>query len=244
MYKTNKKMTVLNWDGSNLGDLTKNFISITLPEEKDAVCVLCIKIENEYINCNAWEYSGDIPLIIDEIKPLFGLKKIGRHRCEIDGEKLLISKIEVPDEKLLPPDKMDYSVKELNSIRRAIIFRSIFGLKSQTNVFWYRPGIAVISNNEQRLCFNSENRMIVSEINLKRYFKSDKDFLDYSTYAMLCNSKSKKKFKTNNDKLKMIAVILKINIASVVRRINDDYSYIGNEALKVLNNVISNLEPR
>src|SRR5438067_12449762 len=82
---------VLKWDGSDLGDISDFYLEIWEPDIGFIGSRLNLNTDKGPAQVLAWKYKDDIPLIIDELKPIFGLRKIGRHKCTIHRVKLLIA---------------------------------------------------------------------------------------------------------------------------------------------------------
>lgn len=106
----------LSWDGSELGDITNE---IGIIEQKPN---LLVELRNEkgYLTF----YKDSILLIADELKPLFGLEKIGRHKCIYNGEPAILHR-----KKGMEYTAVDYdSIDIKKDIQRSFAFRWILGL--------------------------------------------------------------------------------------------------------------------
>jgi len=151
------------WDGSNLGKFSKEII--VSRNECGAVSVkYCIlNIQGVKIACSIRKYKGGdhgtkALAIIDELKPLFGVKKIGSHIITIGESLYIIYKASFDDQEKIKVDKMltaKQAVKIYNpleeiqnnlnqeenreavllEIRRIFLFKDILGMKtSLTNI--------------------------------------------------------------------------------------------------------------
>jgi hypothetical protein len=200
----------LTWDGSDLGDITKYYIDIKNPEENKSGAVLKLRTKYGDIKCFAWKYSNDIPLIIDELKPIFGLPKIGRHKCSIEGINMLIARRENKLENVLEPGQGD-----IDDIRRCIVFRHLFGIITYGDCLWYRPGTGIISYKELTVDFNKKGSKI-SKTNITKWFRGDYGLVNSITLEML-KSTNKEDYT-----LTKLAQLTRCRINTVINRINKD----------------------
>lgn len=122
------------WDGSYLGDLDK-FITSSV-NEFDLVRITFRGLyygSEKNLKAQVYKYSDNVPLIIDELKMVFGMAKVGRHVATIEGKHYLLCQdgleCQLSEYKeLLPIDK------ELkHSIARCYVFRWIMGLTLNTD---------------------------------------------------------------------------------------------------------------
>lgn len=74
------------WDGSDIGEIDEH---VKKSKNKDK----CIKVKFSCgIKVFLMPFKNLIPIIADEIKPLFGIVKIGRHICTFLNKKFIMSK--------------------------------------------------------------------------------------------------------------------------------------------------------
>ena len=172
----------LAWDGSDLGDITKYYLDIAEPLPNMSGSILKLNTKYDKIKCFAWKYKNDLPLIIDELKPIFGLAKIGRHKCTIEGIKILIAKRVDKKENILKKDEGD-----IDSIRECIVFRQLFGILTNGNCLWYRPGTGVMSYKELTIDHNKTTSQI-SKININKWFDGDYGLITDTVVILLKNS--------------------------------------------------------
>lgn len=90
----NKKMKPINfiWDGSDIGNIDENIYDCK-EIEKDHVLTLWgtnNKGEFKLVNVKILKYKNEIPIIVDECKPLFGLKKVGKHKAMLKNTPILL----------------------------------------------------------------------------------------------------------------------------------------------------------
>lgn len=169
---------MFNWDGSDLGkvniiDSTIDGIKITMKIIKDPI--------NDYLS-----------IIIDEFKPLFGLKKIGSHICTFEGKKYIIFKdyedsttlseyikdlkrenLKTNYRELIKNDELFYQIKKI------YIFRLIMGICNNKDLnillIYNNNGLLPISINESKIDFNKDHihtGNTLSNVVLKNWFDS------------------------------------------------------------------------
>lgn len=201
----------LSWDGSDLGDITKYFVDICEPELDTVGSRLRLRTKQGKVECLAWRYKNDVPLVIDELKPVFGLNKIGRHKCKIKGTKLLLAKFTHIRENATEGNNED-----IETIRLHIVFRHLFGLITRGEFLWYRPGEGVISYKELTITFSRESS-IISEVNIKRWFDNNRANV-ITTVKKLISSHIPQ---DSNSLIKAVQII-RMEVDKVVRRINPE----------------------
>lgn len=130
-----------DWDGSFLGNYT----------EEEA------KIQGDHCIINGVRYyikhkKDTIYCIIDEIKPLFGIKKIGTHRLNIGNKAFVIYNLELPDKinTVYSYDYKKFTPKYRTEVRKILIFRYLFGITPLSD----RSILADINgkNPEEEIC--------------------------------------------------------------------------------------------
>ena len=199
----------LSWDGSDLGDITEAFVTILKPRPNTIGSVLTLNTDQGTVKCLAWKYSTDVPLIIDELKPLLGLPKIGRHKCIIEGVKLLIAQRVHRKENIAEPEDGDG-----DSIRNYILFRYFFGVITRGPFLWHRPEVGVISYKESTISFNKESSTI-SEANVKKWFGGDRNNIVLAVRKMLLRL-----LKPGETSLVHLVQKLRLHISEVIYRLN------------------------
>jgi hypothetical protein len=210
----------LIWDGSDLGDISRFFISITEAAFDTVGARLKLKTGKKVIDCLAWKYKDDIPLIIDELKPIFGLRKIGRHKCVIQKVKLLIARIVDENENIFTGTK-EQKKDNLEKIREHIVFRHLFGVVTTGEFLWYRPSRGVMSFKEQSVSFD-KNSSHISDINVKRWFSNDRGKILKIVKRLFM------RIVNRDDKCLTTAVLfIRIKIDKTIRRLNGNMVCIG-----------------
>lgn len=214
----------LNWDGSDIGDISAYYVDITAPKLNTAGAKLTLINGRTRIRCLAWKYENDVPLIIDELKPLFGLTKIGRHKCVLFEVKLLIAKIVHSDENVLEEHHhSSLSDQYLDTVEEIIVFRYITGLSTRGEFLWYRDG-EVLSYKDTRITFSREVSNI-SERNIKTWFLGDRTRVCLAMKRLLENSPLAAKATSSptiRSRLGRIVQLLRVELLAKIRRLNDD----------------------
>lgn len=137
-------MSVLNlkWDGSDLGDITKHIISY---ENERTDIIGSINIKEKIIKFRIYQYENDIPLIVDELKKVFGITKNGRHKAIIAGQNVILCRsfLVDKDSRYKSGEINLLEVKEtlgkhffkehlVKDIKKCFVFRLILGLTKTT----------------------------------------------------------------------------------------------------------------
>jgi hypothetical protein len=214
----------LDWDGSDLGDITEYYVKVSKPAPGKVGSKLVLLIDGKKVTCFAWKYKDDVPLLIDEMKPLFGLAKLGRHKCEIDGIKLLLGRIVRVSENLVNYDVDRYDSALLEEV---FIFRFIFGIISSGECIWYRKGEGVISFKEITISFESKASRL-SNVIIKNRFRDDNSRLGKAMLRLLLKSEKKGSPISDGEKrFRRITQLLRIKMDTIARRVSREYVWIG-----------------
>lgn len=116
---------MIKWDGSNLGNID-NIVVDWKRIEKTIILYL-----NDGSKALIYKYINAIPLIADELKCFFGIKKIGRHRATYKKTDILLCKME-DDTVILksPRDILKKDKENINSsdVKKCYLFRWCLGL--------------------------------------------------------------------------------------------------------------------
>jgi len=119
---TQPEILVLKWDGSDLGDISNH---ITHTHESSTQTYYYIM--GSFIIVTLKEYRNNIPLISDELKPLFNLPKVGRHCVAVGNKKYIMSRY-YGHEFQLEQKYIKVFPQLGNSIKLCYTFRWILGL--------------------------------------------------------------------------------------------------------------------
>lgn len=186
------------WNGSHLGTYKKNIIDWKLETKRAKYCQL--NINGKVLVCQIRNVKSHLPCIIDEIKPLFGISKLGTHDLYIGKTMYQIIKARVPsltgglqedhrlDEMLEIYKKMenlpDYVKREVQKI---YIFRNIMGIPQN-----FDRSIRVrISNNLMTPLSFTESKMdpqfhkAMSKTCIRKWFDNDESIIKELLNEML-----------------------------------------------------------
>lgn len=109
---------MFKWDGTSIGQIQELIKSYEITDKN---VIVDLNICKAYV----YKYENAIPLIADEIKPLFGLVKVGRHHGIWGNKDVLLCKIEGEESSL--NDSVDIDIEE---IQKSYIFRWCLGFSS------------------------------------------------------------------------------------------------------------------
>ena len=221
----------LLWNGSNLGNITNNVIKILPPRLNGLGEFLHMRYESTDIICHIYKYKDDIPLIIDEIKPIFGLEKIGRHTCLIKNKKYLLSQICEENEYIFNEVENKYDIQQ---IRETIAFRYIMCITTTGNFLWYRKS-SVLSYKDCSIN-PSRDDFKLSLVIIKKWFENDNNMIYDTIYHMLikiCNNKYNLRYTVRQ---------IVFNISAIILQINKNFIFLANIILNKLNNLIFHME--
>lgn len=151
-----------------------------------------------------------IPVIIDQIKPIFRLNKIGCHYTN----KYIIYKPCIikglwAEELKLSDYKGDLSLSQIEQVRRILVFRYIVGLPSINERSILMRGKKMYSYGDESVKFSDEDRCLTKALH-ERWFKEEN--MVSTLISMLKRGDS---FDQINDILE-----IRINIEKVIKKID------------------------
>ena len=206
------------WDGSHLGPLDlsiEKHYEFIQDDVIRRILVLNPAAGGGLVHLN--RFDGNIPLIADELKPLFGLPKIGRHRCTVANARgvpreALISRIdgeEMPFKAELASD-----ARLVACVQRCYLFRWALGLtRNSDSALWmrtYKSGVTcVTSYRETKVDYEKTKCQgaVIPDSVMKRWF-GDWDKVDQTARQVFGET---------------TAAILKFNIEDIIRRYDTTY---------------------
>lgn len=180
----------LNWDGSDIGAIDEN-ISHYRKWEDDHIITLWYtnaKGEKRLANAKILRYKNEVPIIIDECKPLFGLKKIGKHKATLMAHKVILVKFQGDislkkylNDMLWTPKKTSVYFKE--EIRKVFAFRHIMCLNNNfSNTIEVRTGGGInypISCRENTFNYESGDPATrIPKTVVKEWFNDSEDLVE------------------------------------------------------------------
>ena len=138
---------VFKWDGSNLGVYDKSVVKCVWEKDinkgrTDEYWLISIK--NESVYCIVKKVKDSFPCIVDELKCVFGLNKLGTHLIKIKGistpKFFLLIRVDLidnnfPQEVSLKDyiSKYPFMMRDeffRNQVRKIFVFRDLLGLSS------------------------------------------------------------------------------------------------------------------
>lgn len=130
---------MFTWDGSEVTDLIKKAIIEEGVYEKSIYWRLTFINEgNKSEVCMLRRIYNVIPCLIDEIKPIFNLEKIGTHWIRHDNKKFLLLRVKLDKEEIIHDLTLnllpfDEKYENLNyEIRKIFAFRDMLGMSRNT----------------------------------------------------------------------------------------------------------------
>jgi hypothetical protein len=209
-----KDVLVLKWDGSDLGDIGSHITHILNFKNITYYYLLASFITSKptYHMVSLKEYKDSVPLICDELKPLFNLSKIGRHKVTIASKEYIMDRFHNQESKMDPEYTKIYP-HITNSVKLCYTFRWIMGLTlshdSSLIIRKYPNGlITAISSRENNLDYSDLKRgSKLSQRCLKLWFNNDNEDIDKTVKLMI-----------NNRDL----IFLRFDIDRIVRRVDKD----------------------
>lgn len=164
---------MLKWDGSYLDKYNNSIIQW---EYKNGYFTYMKLILNEEeIYCKGCRNDDDFPCIVDELKTVFGLKKIGSHSLKIGKYNWIIYKLPFIIEDDNDKNWMNwianftqfnkfnkYTIEQEDEIRKWIIFRQLLGLKGvmYSSILLHTEDMIIETINEKKSEFHDKNKSI------------------------------------------------------------------------------------
>jgi hypothetical protein len=185
------------WNGSDIGPIDGSIYSCQKSED-DHILHLWTKNSKDQpklIPVKILKYKNEIPIIIDECKPLFGLKKVGKHKAMIRGIPIVIIRYQGDislkrylNDMLLTPEKTGkYFLEE---IRKVFVFRWLMCLNNNwENTIEVRTGAGInypISCRENT--FNYDAASLSTRIPrtiINTWFEGKDDLVDSSIESLI-----------------------------------------------------------
>jgi hypothetical protein len=184
--------TIFSWDGSDLGDITRATY-LLYPVDTDMGALIWTKKadKRKLEQVRVHSYTDSIPLIVDELKQLFDLAKVGRHQAVIEGKRVILCKMSVEK------GAMEYNLKDFSlhhsdipeylrgQIQRNYIFRWLMHLTQNTDSSmiireYPEPIFLCLSYRESSVCWNSkrEHNTRIPSTAIETWFTGREQVLD------------------------------------------------------------------
>jgi hypothetical protein len=185
-------MTGLNiaWDGSDIGAIDKYIYQCQKLEDDHILTLITLNSKGvvKFVHAKILKYKNEVPFIIDECKPLFGLQKIGKHKATLKDVKVVLVRFQgdvsikkyVKDTGLNPTKTGTYFISEL---RKIFAFRWIMCLTCNfENTIEVRTGTGInhpISCRENNFKYDSMSLSTrIPKTIIKTWFDDDDALLD------------------------------------------------------------------
>lgn len=225
-------MTInITWDGSFLGSYDTSIIQKRF--KKDNKTHFILKTEDFEIKCLAVAPTKNLNLycILDEIKPVFGIKKTGTHRIQIKNKIYLIYKSEskfTDDIKLKEFSKNTNKIntqKFKNDMSKLILYIDIIGLNrlTESNVFvrsksddCYYP--IIYNNSVNKLSDNYNTFTDISKFMLKKWIDTN---IINDTVKLMVNFKK-------SDDITLAMFSISKQIEQIISTIDNAYIWLSN----------------
>jgi hypothetical protein len=185
------------WDGSDIGPIDKHIYSCVKSEDDHILYIWTKnqKGEPKLIPVKILRYKNDIPIIIDECKFLFGIKKVGKHKATLKSIQILLIRYQgdislkryLSDTMLTPEKTGKYFIEE---IRKVFAFRWLLCLNNNfENTIEVRTGVGInypISCRENT--FNYDSSSVSTRIPktiIHTWFENKDELVDTTISTMI-----------------------------------------------------------
>jgi hypothetical protein len=155
-------MTNLRWDGSFLGTFSRKCIVCKIQTKNTGLVhhrlVLNLEGEDNHVMCQMKRYRNvDLPCVLDELKTVFGVSKVGTHHIQIGKTHYVLYRSHLKDcvlTKLLGDEK--HAI--VSSMQQNILYRMLMCIPEIQNAhFLCRPGKGALSFHETKTLIDKEN---------------------------------------------------------------------------------------
>jgi hypothetical protein len=186
------------WNGQMLGDITPFFVSCEKTLEGYSILsfhALNVRREPFICRAKAYKYENSIPLLIDELKPVFGISRVGRHAVQLKTFFLLLcrhdeSETTLPEYSKMYPATLADPIS-LREIRKVFVFRLLMSLsRNIESSVWVRSseysGCTFISYRDVKVDHLSEsNTYSLAQTVVTKWFGGDWGLIDSIVVDML-----------------------------------------------------------
>jgi len=180
----------LKWDGSDIGAIDENIYDCK-QFDNDHVLTLWYqnsKGEFKLSQVKILKYKNEIPIIIDECKPLFGLKKVGKHKAILKDNPIILVRYQGDVSLSRYFKDMGITYKKagepfIHELRKIFIFRWFMCLVNNfENIIEVRTGTAMnhpISYKENSFNYDSTSFSTrIPKTIIKKWFNNDELLVD------------------------------------------------------------------
>ncbi len=208
----------LAWDGSHLGDIDI-YVTNDKKVEMEGTVNLLIKTNsclNKIIQVKIFKYKDDVPLIADELKRIFGVSPIGKHRVRYFGDECIINKYvnDIPIEEFMKyvVDKSTLTPLFINEMRNIFAFRYLVCLncnyENKINIRTDSVPYPISYQETTFSLFADKSSCRIPKTIIKEWFDND-DMIFYDTVNLIMKDKD--------------PMLIKFEVESIIRKYNDKY---------------------
>lgn len=211
---------MFNWDGSNVTNFIENVIIQEGKYNKRKYWKI-IK-GDDYEICLVKTSPNTFPCLIDELKPVFNLEKIGTHWFKFKSKTMILLRLINKDNTVLEEltlDKIKLSLDKIkfnkylqHEVQKIFIFRELLGMTAnfEKSIILRNKGLYIkpISFNDTNMAPYSEGKVIPETI-IKKWF-NDGDL----------NEAVLKMFGSEN--INLVLLKLKSDLEKICLRVNKD----------------------
>lgn len=191
VYKDKMRPLKFAWDGSDIGNIDENIYDCRGSEDDHVLTLWGINERGEpkLTQVKILKYKNEIPIIIDECKPLFGLKKVGKHKATLKGHTIILVRYQgdvslrryLKDMGIIKPEKA--GVYFISEIRKLFIFKWFMCLNNNyVNTIEVRTGTAMnhpISCRENYFNYDaSDPATRIPKSMVKMWFDNDEELVE------------------------------------------------------------------
>lgn len=176
------KGLTLKWDNSDIGPIDDAIVFYSKKYEDDLLYVWeCKKNKLKIVPIRILKFKDDIPLIVEELKKIFMIPTVGKHKASLKDELCIITKYEndIPYENFFEThSKKGLSPGFIKEMQRLYIFRFLVCLncnyENRVEIRQSSSGIYPISCREAKFALSSDNNACRLPNNLVRdWFNND-----------------------------------------------------------------------
>lgn len=169
---------MFKWDGSEISDFIND--KKTIIEEGNYECNTYWQITCEEIKeiCIARSTKCTLACLIDEIKPIFGLEKMGTHWAKFKNKKYILIKPEIIKGiiiKEITLNQINYNRRIEKDVQKIFIFRELLGMSKnfETSIVLRKKGLEIkaISYYEPNMTPSNSGKVLPNTV-LEKWFKN------------------------------------------------------------------------
>ena len=121
------------WDGSDVTETMEKTVRVEFKEDKNVYWRILFK-DGTYLYCQVLNRKNALPIIIDELKPTFGLTKMGTHWIKVGKMIKMLIKVDLDSEKniesIITLNKCDMEFKKnfIRQVQEIFTFKELLGI--------------------------------------------------------------------------------------------------------------------